>query len=141
MPGAQARGLVGFAAMAGSVLGAALQLRQPVLWNWAAYAGLTAGALGGWLALQSSRRPVGGVLPMALLFGAMSGAGLAGSRATAYADGALPPALEGRDVQVVGVVAQMPQRGEGMVRFEFEVETAEPPDVPRRVSLAWYAEG
>jgi len=83
MPGAQARGLVGFAAMAGSVLGAALQLRQPVLWNWAAYAGLTAGALGGWLALQSSRRPVRGVLPMALLFGAMSGAGLAGSRATA----------------------------------------------------------
>ena len=78
---------------------------------------------------------------MALLFGAMLGAGLAGSRATAYADGALPPALEGRDVQVVGVVAQMPQRGEGMVRFEFEVETAEPPDVPRRVSLAWYAEG
>ncbi|MDM0053737.1 ComEC/Rec2 family competence protein [Variovorax sp. J22R115] len=141
MPGAKARGLVGFASMAGSVLGAALQLQQPALWNWAAYAGLLAGALGGWLALHSSRRPVRGVLPMALLFGAMFGVGMAGWRATAYADGALPPTLEGRELQVIGVVAQMPQRGEGMVRFELEVESAEPPDVPRRISLGWYAEG
>jgi competence protein ComEC len=141
MLGAKARGLVGFAAMAGSVLGTALQLQQPALWKWAAYAGLMAGALAAWLALQSLRRPVRGVMPMALLFGAIVGAGLAGWRATAYADGALPPALEGRDVQVIGVVDQLPQRGEGMVRFEFEVETAEPPDVPRHISLSWYAEG
>ena len=58
MLGAKARGLVGFAAMAGSVLGTALQLQQPALWKWAAYAGLMAGALAAWLALQSLRRPV-----------------------------------------------------------------------------------
>src|SRR6476659_4716712 len=76
MLGAKARGLVGFAAMAGSVLGTALQLQQPALWKVAAYAGLMAGALAGWLALQSLRRPVRGVMPMALLFGAIVGAGL-----------------------------------------------------------------
>ncbi|MDM0076295.1 DNA internalization-related competence protein ComEC/Rec2 [Variovorax sp. J2P1-59] len=141
MPGGKARGLTVFAAMAGSVLGAALQVQQPVLWNWVAYAGLTTGALAAWLALLSSRRLGRGLLPMALLLGAIGGAGLAGWRATAYAGGALPPALEGRDVQVVGVVAQMPQRGDGMVRFVFEVESADLPNVPGRISLGWYAEG
>ncbi|MDM0107891.1 DUF4131 domain-containing protein [Variovorax sp. J22R24] len=127
--------------MAGSVLGVVLQLQQSALWNWAAYAGLVAGALAGWFVQHALRSPVRGFLPMALLLGAIGGAGLAGLRATAYADGALSPALEGQDVQVVGVVAQMPQRGEGMVRFTFEVESAEPPNVPRRISLGWYAEG
>lgn len=140
-PGRESLGLVVFAAMAGSVLGAVLQLQQPALWRWAGYAGLMAGALAGWLALHAVRGTVRGVLLMALLLGAMGGAGLAGWRAAVYADGALPPALEGRDVQVVGVVAQMPQRGEGSIRFAFDVESAELPDVPRRLSLAWYAEG
>jgi competence protein ComEC len=65
----------------------------------------------------------------------------------------LPEAWEGRDVQVIGVVAALPQsfgRGE---RFEFvveSVESAEPvgnaksaapalsPVIPRRIMLSWY---
>ncbi|MGJ7507482.1 DNA internalization-related competence protein ComEC/Rec2 [Variovorax sp. GT1P44] len=140
-PGRESPGLVVFAAMAGSVLGAALQLQQPALWAWTGYAGLMAGALAGWLALHSFGSRVRRALPMALLLGALGGAGLAGWRAVGYADGALPAALEGRDVRVVGVVAQMPQPGEGSVRFTLDVESAELPGVPGVLSLAWYAEG
>jgi len=45
--------------------------------------------------------------------------------------------LEGRDVEVSGVVASLPQAFERGVRFDFDVET---PDtgVPRLVSLSWY---
>lgn len=140
-PGGESLGLVVFAAMAGSVLGAALQLQQSVLWHWASYAVLTVGALAAWLALHRWRRSVRGLLSLALLIGAMGSAGLAGVRAVVYAEGALPPALEGRDLQVVGLIPQMPQRGEGSVRFAFDVESADLADVPRRLSLAWYAEG
>ena len=52
----------------------------------------------------------------------------------------LPVAWEGRDVQVVGVVAGLPQRFEHGQRFAFAVESVEPPDavLPRRVMLSWY---
>ncbi|MDP2793374.1 MAG: DNA internalization-related competence protein ComEC/Rec2 [Sulfurisoma sp.] len=50
---------------------------------------------------------------------------------------ALPAALEGRDIEVVGVVAGLPQRFENGLRFDFDVEKA-PAAVPARVSLAWY---
>src|SRR6185503_6160784 len=36
----------------------------------------------------------------------------------------LAPELEGRDLQVVGVVSSLPAVGERGVRFEFEVESA-----------------
>ena len=36
----------------------------------------------------------------------------------------LEPALEGRDIAVVGVVSSLPARLERGVRFEFDVETA-----------------
>jgi competence protein ComEC len=83
-----------------------------------------------------------------LLLGAMAGAGLAGWRAAAYAGDALAPALEGRDLQVVGIVSQMPQRGDGTVRFLFDVESARwaggndrgMPRVPPRIALGWYAD-
>lgn len=44
---------------------------------------------------------------------------------------------EGRDVEVVGVVATLPQPFERGVRFVFDVEQADA-SVPTRVSLAWY---
>ncbi len=54
----------------------------------------------------------------------------------------LPPALEGEDVELVGVVAGLPRHVADGVRFVFEVERAtlrgEPVPVPRRVSLGWY---
>ncbi len=49
----------------------------------------------------------------------------------------LSPVLEGRDLQVVGVVAGLPALGERSVRFEFDVESAEQ-KLPSRIQLSWY---
>src|SRR5213596_638750 len=49
----------------------------------------------------------------------------------------LSPELEGRDLQVVGVVAALPALGERSVRFEFDVESAEQ-KLPSRIQLSWY---
>lgn len=50
---------------------------------------------------------------------------------------ALPPSSEGRDIQLVGVVASVPQEFERGWRFDFIVESSILA-VPARVSLAWY---
>ncbi|MCX7167819.1 MAG: DNA internalization-related competence protein ComEC/Rec2 [Rhodocyclales bacterium] len=49
----------------------------------------------------------------------------------------LPPAIEGRDIELSGVVAGLPQALERGVRFEFDVEKAVA-GVPPHISLAWY---
>lgn len=53
---------------------------------------------------------------------------------------ALPAEWEGRDLQVVGVVASLPQPYERSVRFEFDVEhvLTAGATVPRHVSLSWW---
>ena len=63
--------------------------------------------------------------------------GFAGQR---LAD-ALPPAWEGRDIQVVGVVASLPQPYERSVRFEFDVERVLTPQARRcraHIALSWW---
>ena len=47
---------------------------------------------------------------------------------------------EGRDVVIVGVIASLPTRLERGVRFEFDVERTDTPDVhvPARILLGWY---
>ncbi len=52
----------------------------------------------------------------------------------------LDPAWEGKDVTLTGVISGLPQPFERGVRFEFEVESAQPAEaiVPQRVSIAWY---
>jgi len=50
---------------------------------------------------------------------------------------ALPAAVEGRDIEVVGVVAGLPQRFDNGLRFDFDVEKS-PVALPQRISLAWY---
>ena len=140
----------GFAALGGSLLGAALQLQQPSLWPAWVYAVLLLAAVAG---LGRWRRPffIERRMPamvLALLCGAMAGVGLAGWRAVVYAGGAVAPALEGRDLVVTGVIAEMPQRNEAGTRFRLDVESArwadasvgEPLAVPGHVSLGWYAE-
>ncbi|MEK6593459.1 MAG: DNA internalization-related competence protein ComEC/Rec2 [Pseudomonadota bacterium] len=54
---------------------------------------------------------------------------------------ALPPALEGSDLQVVGVIASLPQPYERSVRFEFDVERVltAGATVPRRIALSWWS--
>ena len=55
----------------------------------------------------------------------------------------LPQQWEGVDVTLTGVVAGLPQPFERGVRFDFDVERAEPAAarLPRRISLAWYDGG
>ena len=56
---------------------------------------------------------------------------------------ALPTEWEGRDIQLTGVVAALPQENERGSRFEFDVEKVATPGavVPRHVQLSWYAFG
>jgi competence protein ComEC len=53
---------------------------------------------------------------------------------------ALPPDWEGRDIEMVGVVASLPQPSERNVRFEFDVERVVTPHavVPRHIVLSWW---
>ena len=96
-------GLRPFGALAGSVLGAAVQLQQAQLWAMPRYVLLTGLGLLGILLLArwrsaSGRRNTGRWLWLAsLLCAALAGAGLAGWRAAAYASEALTPELEGRE--------------------------------------------
>ncbi|MBL8525117.1 MAG: DNA internalization-related competence protein ComEC/Rec2 [Betaproteobacteria bacterium] len=54
----------------------------------------------------------------------------------------LPREWEGRDVELVGVVASLPRAAERGTRFEFDIEQVATAGavIPRRVSLSWYAE-
>ena len=49
----------------------------------------------------------------------------------------LAPELEGKDIEVVGIVASLPAAGERGLRFEFEPESADV-KLPGRVLLSWY---
>jgi competence protein ComEC len=49
----------------------------------------------------------------------------------------LAPQLEGRDLEVVGVVASLPALSERSVRFEFEVESS-PQRLPKKLLLSWH---
>ena len=73
------------------------------------------------------------VAPLALAAGFLWAAGAAHMR---LAD-SLAPELEGRDLEVIGVVAGLPAVSERAVRFEFEVESSDQ-RLPRRLLLAWY---
>jgi len=55
---------------------------------------------------------------------------------------ALPPEWEGRDVELVGVVADLPRSNEASTRFEFDVERVLTAGavVPRHVVLSWFRE-
>ena len=126
----------------GLVLGSALQLQQASLSaDWVCAAWLAAGL--GWLALGLFFR--GRFLPpvMMVLAGLALGFGLTALRAAAFQAQALSPALEGRDIQVTGVVQAMPQQGEDAVRFRLKVESARLEGasvvLPSQLYLGWYA--
>ena len=68
----------------------------------------------------------------------------AGWAAMVLAD-SLPAALEGRNLQLQGIVADLPYRFEGGTRFQFAVEAAhldgQPVAVPPNLMLGWYQGG
>ena len=132
----------GLAALA-LLAGTAGQLQQQALWPQVAYAALCAAAavlacLGWGLRSRPAVLSLLGVMAALLL-----GFGGTGWRAAERLGQALPAPLEGQDLQVVGVVAGLPQFHADGVRFRFEVETAsrggQPVAVPPLVSLGWYA--
>ncbi len=130
------------AALPGFVGGTALQLQQPELWPQTHYAVLLSGCLLG-LALVL-RGMQGGWQRGLVAVVCMAGVGFAltGVRASVFQQGALQPQLEGRDLQLTGVVAAMPQVNEAGSRFRLRVEQAtlegrvvRPPAL---LYLSWY---
>ena len=101
-----------FPAFVGFVVGSALQLQQIQVWNWPIYVAFMLAALVGCAgAATKCRAEIQRTLAvLALLAG--FGFGLTGLRAALYLSDTLAPALEGRDVLVTGVVANLPQRNQ-----------------------------
>ena len=134
-------------ALLGVLLGSALQLQQSAIWLHRTYVlfFLVAFVLYGFLHHKSIAKKVGmnGGRVLILLAATLCAFGLTGLRAAFFSDGGLDPALEGRDVTVVGVMAAMPQRHEGVLRFRLDVESAsaqgEVVRLPGRIDLSWYA--
>nr|WP_243855543.1 DNA internalization-related competence protein ComEC/Rec2 [Aquabacterium sp. A08] len=133
-------------ALLGAVIGAAWQLQWAELPGWATHSAVA--ALGLLAAAVAARwRGMAPVAAAALaLCAALALAWAAtGARALGYAQGALPPALEGRDLVVEGVVAGLPRQGDTGVQFEFDIASARlagaPVAVPASVRLSWLAAG
>ncbi len=124
------------------VAGVAVQLQQAELWGWPIYAGIMALAPAVYALLATKRIAHGGSLIAVVLVALILGFAQTGLRAAVYARGALDPALEGRDVRVTGVVAQMPQRSEAGLRFRLEIEAAtldhQALNLPPLVDVGWY---
>lgn len=120
--------------------GIALQLQRPVLdapavHGWLAAAGV-AGVAIAWRWRGAFVAAVAGVAAL--------GFAAAGGQAALRLAPALPAALEGQDLRLVGTIAGLPQRGPSGTRFRFEVETAETLDgqavrVPPSLALGWYS--
>jgi competence protein ComEC len=147
--------------MAGFVLGCALQLQQAALFLRIYYMAiallalcLIAGAAIKYRAFERQHKApntsidrstahAGWRMVAALVLAGSLGFGITGLRALAYQADALQPNLEGPDVQVVGVVAAMPQRSEAGLRFRLEVESAQsagrPVTLPPNIYLSWYS--
>jgi len=88
--------------------------------------------------------PTGGAVrpgALALLLAALlCGFCSAGLRASLRLADALDFADEGRSFAVQGVVASLPQRVDGGLRFVFDLDPAcAPAGVPRRIALGWYS--
>jgi competence protein ComEC len=117
--------------------GVALQLQQSTLWPAWAYALLALGAV----VVLRIRYALAVCVGLAALAFALTG-GHALMRSAA-----ISPALEGRDLDVVGVVQAMPQRQDVGWRFRFHMEQAwlggQPlqrgEQLPADVYLGWYA--
>ncbi len=139
--------------LAAFVAGTAGQLQQPQLWPADAYglvavAGLLVLLAAAWLArlpLRARGPRAAAWARAALLALALAGLGfaLAGGRAVLRAADRLDPALDGRDLRVVGTVAAMPQRHPLGWRLQLAVEAAhradgQPVRLPQRLALAWF---
>jgi len=118
-------------------------LQQAAVWSATTYLALAAGGaaaveFGAW---RATRGRVAFALVIGLGLAALVFAAT-GWRAQSRLAERLPAALEGRDITLTGVVAELPRNLPDGVRFEFAVEGAaaqgRPVALPARVSLGWY---
>jgi competence protein ComEC len=129
-------------ALVGLLLGTACQLQQAVLMDWQVYAvGLVLPVLV-WVLVRNFGVPAWVRLSSAVALGAVLAFGATGLRAHLFLQGALNPALEGKDIQLTAVVAAMPQRNEAGLRFRLNIESAQLAGqtvrVPGSVYVGWY---
>lgn len=127
----------------GVVAGTAAQMTQSELapWPWLA-TGMSAGL--GLAVLLLLGGPTGWLRRCAMVLAvSIVVFGQVGWRALVFQAQTLEPALEGRDLQLIGVVAAMPQVNQAGLRFPMRVEQARLGGVvvrlPPRIQLGWYA--
>jgi competence protein ComEC len=125
----------------GLVVGTALQLQQANLSSQLSYIMGLAAALG-WLLLSLCCGRHGVRVVFLFLAGLALGFGLTGWRASAFLAQHLAAELEGRDIQVTGVVHAMPQVSETALRFRLKVESAtlagQAVRLPPLLYVGWY---
>ena len=127
--------------------GTALQLQQEALWTSFAYGALGLGAFSVVLLeqlLNWKLRPAKrwAAFKWALVFG-LAAFSVTGLRAVAFDADRLDAALEGRDLRITGVVAELPQRNAAGLRLRLRVESARldsgaPVAFPQRMDVGWY---
>ncbi|MGH8672320.1 MAG: ComEC/Rec2 family competence protein, partial [Burkholderiales bacterium] len=123
------------------VLGVWLLQQQPALPTHAA-AGAVLAALAVLLCARSRYKHPGSFVSEVLSKGALLVLGFfwAALLAQARLDDQLPVAWEGKDIEISGVIADLPMQHERGVRFEFDVDQVKTAGavVPRRLRLNWY---
>jgi competence protein ComEC len=133
------------------LVGTALQLQQEALWTALIYGAVGLGAIAlGLLEMirNRNRRPARwkerwmGAFIWAMVLGLVAFS-LTGLRAVAFDSERLNPALEGQDLRITGVVAELPQRNAAGLRFRLRVESARlgsgvPVAFPKRMDVGWY---
>ena len=121
--------------------GVALQLQQPALWPVAQALAAAVGALLGAGLVWRWRRHAAGAVLLALC-AALFGFASTTLRAAQQLEDRLQPALEGLDIVVTGVVAELPRDGVTGIRFVLDSESAmlrgAPVRVPQSLALGWY---
>ncbi len=148
------------ALLLGFVAGSALQLQQQALWYAGIYLCFLALALVyiAWPAIKNIAivKTAPPLIPAAgfagtatsrcfvlMLAGMCLGFALCGLRSGVFLADALDPQLQGRDIQVVGIVAAMPQKSETGLRFRLAVESAQwgntAVTLPPQLLLSWYS--
>ena len=128
--------------------GTALQLQQEALWSTLAYSALGGTAITIGL-LEAMRKKFQaptwrwGFFVVSLVFG-LASFSVTGLRAVAFDTDRLDAALEGRDLRITGVVAELPQRNAAGLRLRLRVESARldsgaPVAFPQRMDVGWYS--
>ena len=135
------------------LVGTGLQLFQPSLWTLEQYACLAFGGcllgMGCFIVLPAGCRRhaigVSGRVAAALCVAGALSFSITGARALLFQAQSLDPALEGVDLQLIGVVSSMPQWHSDGLRFGFQVEQVLPLaerhsfNLPDQLSLGWYS--